>query len=67
MQETHDEAMHFRRALAAIGSSFKSADWWFKVWQPDGLDLDKPPKTADWVLDPKAVVARLRQAWPTTT
>ncbi|MBL8351115.1 MAG: arginine/lysine/ornithine decarboxylase [Burkholderiaceae bacterium] len=54
VQETHDEAMGFRHALAAIGRNFKRADWWFKVWQPDGLDLDKPPKTADWVLDPKA-------------
>jgi arginine decarboxylase len=54
VQETHDEAMHFRQALASIGRDFKRSDWWFKVWQPDGLDLDKPPRTADWVLDPKA-------------
>ena len=54
VQETHDEAMHFRRALAALGSGFKKADWWFQVWQPDGLDLKKAPATADWVLDPKA-------------
>jgi arginine decarboxylase len=54
VQETHDEAMHFRRALAAIGSNFNRTDWWFKVWQPDGLDLGKAPQTKDWVLDPKA-------------
>ena len=54
VQETHDEAMNFRRALAAVGSNFKRADWWFKVWQPDALDLGKAPKTEDWVLDPKA-------------
>lgn len=54
VQETHDEAMSFRRALAALGGNFKKSDWWFKVWQPDDLNLDKPPKTADWVLDPKA-------------
>jgi len=53
VQETHDEAMHFRRALHSLGKGFKN-DWWFKVWQPDRLDLDKSPKTADWVLDPKA-------------
>jgi len=53
VQETHDEAMNFRRALHAVGKSFK-AGWWFEVWQPTKLDLDKPPKTADWVLDPKA-------------
>jgi arginine decarboxylase len=41
--------------MAAIGTGFGGdADWWFKVWQPKGLDLDKPLKTADWVLDPKA-------------
>ncbi len=54
VQETHDEAMHFRKALAAVGTNFKRTDWWFKVWQPDGLDLDKPPATKDWVLGPKA-------------
>lgn len=54
VQETHDEAMHFRRALHSIGKGFKASDWWFQVWQPAKLDLDKPPKTADWVLDPKA-------------
>ena len=54
VQETHDEAMNFRQALAAIAKQSKGADWWFKVWQPDGLDLAKPPSTADWVLDPNA-------------
>jgi arginine decarboxylase len=54
VQETHDEAMSFRYALATIGAEFRKADWWFQVWQPDGLDLGKPPQTADWVLDPKA-------------
>ena len=54
VQETHDEAMHFRRALAALGKGYRRGDWWFQVWQPDGLDLKKAPATADWVLDPKA-------------
>jgi arginine decarboxylase len=54
VQETHDEAMSFRRALAAMGSSFKRSDWWFKVWQPDKLDLRKAPDTPDWVLEPDA-------------
>jgi arginine decarboxylase len=54
VQETHDEAMSFRYALATVGANFRKADWWFQVWQPDGLDLGKPPQTADWVLDPKA-------------
>ncbi|HTS21730.1 MAG TPA: Orn/Lys/Arg decarboxylase N-terminal domain-containing protein [Casimicrobiaceae bacterium] len=52
--ETHDEAMRFRRALASIGKGYKPSDWWFKVWQPDNLKLDDAPKTADWVLGPKA-------------
>jgi arginine decarboxylase len=52
--ETHDEAMRFRRALASIGKGYKASDWWFKVWQPDNLKLDAAPKTADWVLGPKA-------------
>jgi arginine decarboxylase len=54
VQETHDEAMSFRHALAAIGAGFKRGDWWFKVWQPDNLDLRKAPQTADWVLAPNA-------------
>lgn len=54
VQETHDEAMNFRHALATVGGSFKRGDWWFKVWQPDKLDLRAAPKTADWVLDPGA-------------
>jgi arginine decarboxylase len=52
--ETHDEAMRFRRAIASVGKTLKQAEWWFKVWQPDGLQLGAAPKTADWVLDPKA-------------
>jgi len=52
VQETHNEAMHFRRALTAIGQGAK--DWWFKVWQPEGLDLEAAPKTTDWVLAPGA-------------
>jgi arginine decarboxylase len=52
--ETHDEAMRFRRAIAAVGKNLKPSEWWFKVWQPDGLDLNAAPKTADWVLGPKA-------------
>ena len=54
VQETHDEAMAFRHALAAMGTAFKRGDWWFKVWQPDKLDLRSEPKTADWVLAPDA-------------
>ena len=61
VQETHDEAMNFRHALAQIGKHFKSADWWFKVWQPDGLDLDKPLEDRRLGARPQGRVARLRQ------
>jgi arginine decarboxylase len=54
VQETHDEAMNFRHALAAVGEGFSKREWWFQVWQPDKLDLKKPPKTSDWVLAPNA-------------
>jgi arginine decarboxylase len=54
VQETHDEAMSFRYALAAIGEGFKRSDWWFKAWQPEKLDLRKPPQASDWVLAPNA-------------
>jgi len=54
VQETHDEAMNFRHALAAVGEDFNKRDWWFQVWQPEKLDLKKPPKTSDWVLAPNA-------------
>jgi arginine decarboxylase len=54
VQETHNEAMGFRKAMALVGSGFKQRDWWFKVWQPDGLPLDKAPVTEDWILNPKA-------------
>lgn len=54
VQETHDEAMHFREALAALGKGFQGKDWWFKVWQPSKLDLAAAPRTEDWVLAPDA-------------
>ena len=51
VQETIDEAMGFRRAMAAVKKQFDGT-WWFDVWQPDGL-LDKPyADRAAWVLHP---------------
>jgi arginine decarboxylase len=51
VQETIDEAMGFRRAMAAVKKQFDGS-WWFDVWQPDGL-LDKPyADRAAWVLHP---------------
>lgn len=54
VQETHAEATSFRLAMAALGRGHAQGDWWFRVWQPDGLDLEQPPRTADWVLEPGA-------------
>jgi arginine decarboxylase len=54
VEETHEEARGFRAAMAAVGESLKPRDWWFAVWQPDGIRLDRPTSTADWTLKPKA-------------
>ncbi|KAF1003678.1 MAG: Biodegradative arginine decarboxylase [Luteibacter sp.] len=60
VQETHDEAIAFRRAMLHIESELSRDEWWFQVWQPDALrkqlekDLDTigPVTTAqrDWSL-----------------
>ena len=36
VQETHDEAFSFRRAMTKMGKELKNS-WWFKVWQPDAM------------------------------
>ncbi|TCV94542.1 arginine decarboxylase [Luteibacter rhizovicinus] len=64
VQETHDEAVSFRRAMLHIGDGLSQRDWWFRVWQPDGLEkklrlgeraaLPVTTKQADWRLAPKA-------------
>ena len=55
VQETHDEAMHFRSALAAIGNNFKQGRL---VVQGLAARRPGPGQGAadgqDWVLDPKA-------------
>jgi arginine decarboxylase len=54
VQETHDEAMSFRRAMANVRTNLKKGDWWFGVWQPDGVTRASRTVTKDWVLAPKA-------------
>lgn len=64
VQEMHDEATSFRRAMLHIEDGFEKNDWWFQVWQPDALrtrlqDGERagaPIATsqADWRLVPKA-------------
>src|SRR5262245_2672539 len=51
VQETLDEALAFRRSLAAAGKQL-NGKWWFKVWQPDDVDDVPEPDRNDWVLHP---------------
>lgn len=51
VQETIEEALSFRRAMAAVRKQV-GRSWWFDVWQPDSI-ARKPAETkADWVLKP---------------
>ena len=51
VQETIDEALSFRRAMAAVRKQVEGS-WWFDVWQPDAI-AERPADTkADWVLKP---------------
>ncbi|WP_374369892.1 Orn/Lys/Arg decarboxylase N-terminal domain-containing protein [Dongia sp.] len=54
IEETHEEARGFRAAMAAVRQGLKANDWWFSVWQPDNIDLDRPTSAADWTLKPSA-------------
>lgn len=63
VQEMHDEAMAFRRAMQHVEEDLGRDDWWFKVWQPDRVSaaLDGGESAApiaarqqDWYLRPNA-------------
>lgn len=54
IQETFDEALSFRRALANVQQNLAEDDWWFCVWQPPGVEGTDEVKTRDWVLEPNA-------------
>ncbi|TDQ82074.1 arginine decarboxylase [Dongia mobilis] len=54
VEETHEEARGFRAAMADVRRGLGARDWWFSVWQPDGIDLDRPTSNADWTLKPGA-------------
>ena len=54
IQETFDEALSFRRALANVRRNLDAEDWWFSVWQPGEADGADSLSTADWVLQPDA-------------
>lgn len=54
IQETFDEALSFRRALANVRRNLSAEDWWFSIWQPGEADGADSLKTSDWVLQPNA-------------
>jgi arginine decarboxylase len=54
IQETFDEALSFRRALANVRRNLDADDWWFSIWQPAAADGADSLATADWVLQPDA-------------
>ncbi|MGX5219714.1 Orn/Lys/Arg family decarboxylase [Pseudomonas segetis] len=54
IQETFDEALSFRRALANLGQNLSADDWWFTIWQPPQASGTDEVATAGWVLQPQA-------------
>ncbi len=51
VQETIEEAMSFRRAMAAAKKQVEGS-WWFEIWQPNDI-LDEPhSERSAWVLHP---------------
>ncbi|GAA5077965.1 Orn/Lys/Arg decarboxylase N-terminal domain-containing protein [Lysobacter panacisoli] len=63
VQEMHDEAIAFRRAMLNVEADLGRDDWWFRVWQPDRVaaSLDGGETAApvaarqqDWYLRPNA-------------
>lgn len=54
IQETFDEALSFRRALANLQQHLAADDWWFSIWQPSAADGTEELVTAEWLLEPDA-------------
>ena len=61
VQEMHDEASAFRRAMLHVRDDLGRNDWWFRVWQPSSveraLDQGETPtpialKRDNWYLQP---------------
>jgi arginine decarboxylase len=53
VQETIDEALSFRRAMAAVQKELKDS-WWFEVWQPKAPASSKLEERDHWILKPDA-------------
>ena len=51
VQETIDEALSFRRAMAAVKKDLKGS-WWFDVWQPEAISKKPTDDHSQWVLKP---------------
>ena len=51
VQETIEEALSFRRAMAAVRKQAHPS-WWFDVWQPDAVAKRPADTKADWILKP---------------
>ncbi|WP_425914726.1 Orn/Lys/Arg decarboxylase N-terminal domain-containing protein [Pseudomonas sp. GWSMS-1] len=54
IQETFDEALSFRRALANLRQNLSADDWWFSIWQPAKAEGADDVVTEDWLLQPQA-------------
>ncbi|WP_137817112.1 arginine/lysine/ornithine decarboxylase [Pseudomonas sp. 2FG] len=54
IQETFDEALSFRRALANLRQNLTADDWWFSIWQPPLAEGIDHVATGDWLLEPQA-------------
>jgi arginine decarboxylase len=54
IQETFDEALSFRRALANVRRNLATNDWWFSIWQPSLGEGSEGVATEDWLLEPDA-------------
>ncbi|WP_298189543.1 Orn/Lys/Arg decarboxylase N-terminal domain-containing protein [uncultured Pseudomonas sp.] len=54
IQETFDEALSFRRALANLRQNLRADDWWFSIWQPPQAEGTDDVVTENWLLQPQA-------------
>jgi arginine decarboxylase len=54
IQETFDEALSFRRALANLRQNLSIDDWWFSIWQPPQAEGVDEVATESWLLQPQA-------------
>ncbi len=51
VQETIDEALSFRRAMAGVEGQLEGS-WWFQVWQPPQAETASSDDPREWLLRP---------------